>query len=65
MQPEPENLGAIAVDGVIKYELLEHDDRHLKLQNILQPDQYIIMDLEALAGIASLLNRVAKSLGAL
>ena len=63
VQSEPENLGAVAVDGNIKYELSEYDARHVKLQNILQPEQYIIIDREALQGIASILNKAEKSLG--
>ena len=63
MASERKDLGAVAVDGTIKYELLEHDANHLELRNVLQADQYIVIDLEALSGIASILNKAARESG--
>lgn len=63
MESAPKDLGAVAVDGNVKYELLQHDATHLKLRNVLQAEQYIVIDLEALPGLASMLKRAAKELG--
>ena len=63
MENHPRDLGAVAVAGNIKYELLEHDAHHVKLQNILEADQYILIDFQALPGIASILNKAARELG--
>ena len=63
MESETQDLGAVAVDGNIKYELREHDPNHLELRNILQPEQYIVIDLQAISGIASILNKAAKEFG--
>ena len=62
METEPKDLGAVAVAGNVKFEVLEHDASHIKLRNILETDQYVLIDLEALHGIANILNRVAKDL---
>jgi hypothetical protein len=62
METHPKDLGAVVVAGNIKYELLEHDADHVELRNILQADQYIVIDLEALPGIASILNKAAREL---
>jgi len=62
METHPKDLGAVVVAGNIKYELLEHDQNQVKLRNILEADQYIIIDLEALPGIASILNKAAREL---
>ncbi len=63
MESEPNELGAVAVDGTVKYELLEHDAHHVKLRNILEPEQYLVIELEALPGLASILNKAAKEFG--
>jgi len=63
MEPAPKDFGAVAVDGNIKYELLEHDATHLALRNVSQADQCIVIDLEALPGLASILNKAAKEFG--
>jgi len=63
MESEPRDLGAVAVNGNIKYELLERDATHLELRNVLQADQCIVIDLEALPGLASILNKAAKEFG--
>ena len=63
MESHPKDLGAVAVAGDIQYELLEHDAHHVKLQNILETDQYIVIDVRALRGIASILNKAANELG--
>jgi hypothetical protein len=62
METKPKDLGAVAVAGNIKYEVLEHDAARVELRNILEADQYVLIDLEALHGIASILTRVAKDL---
>jgi hypothetical protein len=53
MDSEPKDLGAVAVDGTIKYELLERDASHVKLRNILEAEQYIVIDLQAIPGSSS------------
>ena len=63
MASEPKDFGAVAVDGNIKYELLEHDATHLELRNLSQADQHIIIDLDALPGLASVLKKAAKEFG--
>ena len=63
MEPAPKDFGAVAVDGNIKYELLEHDATHLELRNVSQAHQSIVIDLEALPGLASILNKAAKEFG--
>lgn len=63
MESEPKDLGAVAVDGTIKYELLEHDAHHVKLRNVLEAEQYVVIDLQAIPGIASILNKAARELG--
>jgi hypothetical protein len=63
MEPAPKDFGAVAVDGNIKYELLEHDANHLELRNVSQADQYIVIDLEALPGLASVIKKAAKEFG--
>lgn len=63
MESEPKDLGAVAVNGNIKYELLERDATHLELRNVLQADQCIVIDLEALPGLASIFNKAAKEFG--
>ena len=63
MEPAPKDFGAVAVDGNIKYELLEHDATHLELRNVSQADQHIVLDLEALPGLASIIKKAAKEFG--
>ena len=63
MASEPKDFGAVAVDGNIKYELLEHDATHLELRNLSQADQHILIDLDALPGLASVLKKAAKEFG--
>lgn len=64
MDDYAEELGAVAVAGEVKYELVAHDSTHVTLRNILEPDQTINLDLEALPAIANILNRaVGKSSG--
>jgi hypothetical protein len=60
MENESKDLGAVAVAGNIKYEVLEHDSGQVKLRNVLAPDQYVLIDLEALHGIASIFHRVVR-----
>ena len=62
MESEPKDLGAVAVDGAIKYELWEHDANHIELRNIQEPEQHIVIDLQAIPGIASMLNKAAREL---
>jgi len=63
MEPAPKDFGAVAVDGNIKYELLEHDATHLELRNVAQADQHIVLDLAALPGLASIIKKAAKEFG--
>ena len=63
MESEPKDLGAVAVDGTIKYELREHDANHVELRNILEPTESIVIDLQAIPGIASILNKAAREFG--
>jgi hypothetical protein len=59
MESPAEDLGAVAVAGVVKYELIAYNGNQLKLLNNLQIDQYIIIDVEALPGLVSILNKAA------
>jgi len=63
MESAPKDFGAVAVDGNIKYELLEHDTTHLELRNTSQADQSIVIDLKALPALASIIDKAAKELG--
>jgi hypothetical protein len=47
------------VAGEIKYELVEHDASHVILRNIVQADQYVVIDMEALPALASVLKKAA------
>jgi hypothetical protein len=64
MDVNQKNLGAVAVAGQIKYELLARDSNHVELRNTLQSEQCVVIDLEALRGIASILNKAARELEA-
>jgi hypothetical protein len=59
MESAAEDFGAVAVAGVVKYELIAYNGNQLKLLNNLQIDQYIIIDVEALPGLVSILNKAA------
>ena len=48
----------------LKYELLARDSNHVELRNTLQSEQSVVIDLEALRGIASILNKAARELEA-
>ena len=63
MESELKDLGAVAVDGTIKYELRERDATHVELRNILEPAESIVIDLQAIPGIASILNKAAREFG--
>jgi hypothetical protein len=59
MDTQPNELGALAIAGEAKYELVEHDATHVILRNILQDDQYVVIDMEALPALASIFKRAA------
>jgi len=57
-----EEFGAIAVRGVVTYDLLAHDGEHLELRNRLQPEERILIHIEALRGLASVFNKAEQQI---
>jgi hypothetical protein len=57
-----EEFGAVAVRGVIIYDLLSHDAEHLELRNLSQPDEYILIHIEALSGLISILHKAEQQI---
>jgi hypothetical protein len=55
-----EEFGAVAVRGVVTYDLLSHDAEYLELRNVLEPHQYVLIHIEALAGLVSVLNKAGQ-----
>jgi hypothetical protein len=55
-----EEFGAVAVRGVITYDLLSHDAEHLELRNVLEPHQHVLIHIEALRGLVSVLNKAEQ-----
>jgi hypothetical protein len=56
----PEDYGAVAVRGVVTYDLVGRDAEHLELRNVLEPEQYILIHIEALRAVVSILNKAAQ-----
>jgi hypothetical protein len=61
MERQPKELGAVAVAGRVLYELRECDQNHVTLTHTQDNQQHIIIDKEALLGIASILLKAAKA----
>jgi hypothetical protein len=61
MEKQTKELGAVAVAGRVLYELMECDANHVTLTNTQNSEQYIIIEKEALPGIASILLKAAKA----
>ena len=59
-----EEFGAVAVGGVITYDLSSHDAEYLELRNVLQPEQYVLIHIEALHGLVSILKKAAQQTSA-
>jgi len=55
-----EEFGAVAVRGVVTYDLLSHDAEYLELRNVLEPHQYVLIHIEALPGLVSVLNKAEQ-----
>jgi hypothetical protein len=55
-----EDYGAVAVRGVVTYDLVGRDAEHLELRNVQEPEQYILIHIEALHGVVSILNKAAQ-----
>ena len=55
-----EEYGAVAVRGVITYDLSIHNAEHLELRNVLQPQQYILIHIDSLRGLISILNKADR-----
>jgi hypothetical protein len=55
-----EEFGAVAVRGVVTYDLLSHDAEYLELRNVLEPHQYVLIHIEALPGLVSVLNKAGQ-----
>jgi hypothetical protein len=60
MAVQPREIGAVALDGSVVYELLEHE-RFVELRHTQEREQYILIDREALPGIASILLKAAEA----
>jgi hypothetical protein len=61
METQPKELGAVALAGKVLYELWEHDGNCVELRHVEDPDQHILIDKEALPGIASIFRKAAQS----
>ena len=57
MADASEDYGAVAVRGVTTYDLSSHDADYLELRNLQQPQQYVLIHVEALRGLISILNK--------
>jgi hypothetical protein len=57
-----EEFGAVAVRGVVTYDLLSHDAEYLELRNVLEPHQYVLIHIEALPGLVSVLNKAEQQI---
>jgi hypothetical protein len=55
-----EDYGAVAVRGVVTYDLVGRDAEHLELRNVQEPEQYILIHIEALHGVVSILNKALQ-----
>jgi hypothetical protein len=47
-----EEFGAVAVGGVITYDLSVRDAEYLELRNVMEPHQYVLIHIEALPGLS-------------
>ena len=62
MAEASEEFGAVAVRGVVTYDLLSHDAEYLELRNVLEPHQYVLIHIEALPGLVSVLNKAERQI---
>ena len=60
MAENSEDFGAVAVRGVITYDLSTRDAEHLELRNIVEPHQYVLIHIEALRGLVSILSKAEQ-----
>jgi hypothetical protein len=58
MAVQLKEIGAVALEGAVVYELLEHDS-FVELRHTQEREQYILIDREALPGIVSILLKAA------
>jgi len=57
-----EEFGAVAVAGVITYDLSVRDAEYLELRNVMEPHQYVLIHIEALPGLVSILNKAEQQI---
>ena len=57
-----EEFGAVAIRGVVTYDLLSHDADHFELRNLSQPEEYILIHIEALPGLISILRKAEQQI---
>ena len=62
MPEASEDFGAVAVRGVITYDLSVRDAEHLELRNVMEPHQYVLIHIEALPGLVSILNKAKQQI---
>ena len=62
MAEASEEFGAVAVGGVITYDLSIRDTEYLELRNVMEPHQYVLIHIEALAGLVSILNKAEQQI---
>ena len=60
MAEASEEFGAVAVRGVITYDLSVRDAEYLELRNVMEPHQYVLLHVEALPGLVSILNKAKQ-----
>ena len=62
MTDASEDYGAVAVGGVTTYDLSMRDAEYLELRNLQQPQQYILIHVEAVRGLISILNKADRQI---
>ena len=60
MADASEELGAVAVRGVVTYDLSVRDAEHIELRNVLEPHQFVLIHIEALRGLVSILTKAEQ-----
>lgn len=62
MAESSEEFGAVAVRGVITYDLSIRDAEYLELRNILEPHQFVLIHIESLPALVSILKKAEQQI---
>ena len=60
MAEDSEEFGAVAVRGVINYDLSIRDAEYVELRNVQEPHQFVLIHIEALRGLVSILTKAEQ-----